>query len=396
MGLSVKALKAATQRELVFRDAAAAERRRTQAERAADVRVHGLGDGMAELRAVMPQPLAAATFDALDSYARMAKDDGHESPIGQLRVGLLADSVLRPWDTSRPSVTANLTVVAPLDALRAPPARGEPTDDKQPVGPPHPAEVLGEGAERLARATCASPARAPAAGAVPPVGEVDGQPITARQLRELLHQLDALCPGGLQAPAGGSLTIAVVEPAAGELRATVTRPELERLVRHACAAHPKADCACAVLDRPPASDRYRPTPKQRQFVRTRDRTCRYPGCGNKAAWADLDHVIPHARGGSTDCVNLCCLCRRHHRLKTHAPGWRFAMSADGVLTVTTPSGITRTTRPPGLVPSGGPAPERPRDSPMPSTAPRAGGTSPGRLAPERQAALLFQEDPPPF
>ncbi|WP_439957974.1 hypothetical protein [Modestobacter italicus] len=46
--------------------------------------------------------------------------------------------------------------------------------------------------------------------------------------------------------------------------------------------------------------------------------------------------------------NLCCLCRRHHRLKTHAPGWRYRMSPDGTLHVTTPSGVTRTTRPPGL------------------------------------------------
>ena len=95
-------------------------------------------------------------------------------------------------------------------------------------------------------------------------------------------------------------------------------------------------------------DRYEPTPAQRRFVRTRDGTCRHPGCRNKAGWADLDHVIPHAAGGETDCANLCCLCRRHHRLKTHAPGWQFAMTADGVLTVTTPSGVTRTTRPPGL------------------------------------------------
>ncbi len=42
------------------------------------------------------------------------------------------------------------------------------------------------------------------------------------------------------------------------------------------------------------------------------------------------------------------LCRRHHRLKTHAPGWRFAMSADGTLHITTPGGTTRTTRPPAM------------------------------------------------
>jgi hypothetical protein len=74
----------------------------------------------------------------------------------------------------------------------------------------------------------------------------------------------------------------------------------------------------------------------------------------------------------TDCTNLCCLCRRHHRLKTHAPGWRFVMSPDGVLSVTTPSGVTRSTRPPGLhlpdelvlAPVGGPPPD-PADDPPP-------------------------------
>ena len=65
-------------------------------------------------------------------------------------------------------------------------------------------------------------------------------------------------------------------------------------------------------------DRYAPTPAQRRFARTRDRSCRHPGCGNRAGWADLDHVLAHADGGATDCANLCCLCRRHHRLKTHA------------------------------------------------------------------------------
>ena len=34
----------------------------------------------------------------------------------------------------------------------------------------------------------------------------------------------------------------------------------------------------------------------------------------------LSMVASHADGGPTSCQNLCCLCRRHHRLKTHAPG----------------------------------------------------------------------------
>ena len=123
-----------------------------------------------------------------------------------------------------------------------------------------------------------------------------------------------------------------------------------------------------MLDHPPPVDRYRPTPAQYRLVRTRDRGCRHPGCSNKTAWADLDHVIPHSRGGPTDCDNLCCLCRRHHRLKTHARGWRFRMTGDGLLSVTTPSGVTRITRPPGL--NGltdhlGPAPGPPDDDDPP-------------------------------
>ena len=103
-----------------------------------------------------------------------------------------------------------------------------------------------------------------------------------------------------------------------------------------------------VLDRPPAVDRYTPTPAQRRYVKARDRTCRHPGCRRPAAWTDADHVVARSAGGETACENLCCLCRRHHRLKTHARGWRFTMTTDGVLSVTTPSGVTRTTRPPGL------------------------------------------------
>jgi hypothetical protein len=339
MRLSVTQLRNAARRELMARDAAAADRRRRQAERAADVTVHALNDGMAELRAVMPAPLAVAVRNSVDAYARMAKEDGAPVSLGQLRVGVLADLTLRPWDTARPSVTASLVVVAPVEALR------------QPATAP---EVTLPGAV---------PARAP-------VAEVNGLPITAAHVRELLRQLDALCPGGLQAPRAGSFTVAVTEPVSGSLLAVATPTELRRIADRGCADHRGEGCGCSVLDRPPSVDRYRPAPAQDRFVRTRDRTCRHPGCDNSAAWADLDHVVPHAQGGDTDCANLCCLCRRHHRLKTHARGWRFVMAPDGTLSVTTPSGITRITTPPGLSPPAAPA--------------------------EEQSRVVGADDPPPF
>src|SRR5205085_1737885 len=132
-------------------------------------------------------------------------------------------------------------------------------------------------------------------------------------------------------------------------------------------------------DRPPATDAYQPSDAQRAFLTTRDRSCRFPHCGQRAGWADLDHVIPHAAGGPTACENLCCLCRSHHRLKTFARGRRFVMDDDGTLHVTTPSRITRTTRPPGLRP--------PRQPPPPPPPPE----------PEPPATTIdHDDDPPPF
>lgn len=322
-GVSVLRLRALAREELLRLDANAADRRRAQAQKCADVTVTPARDGMAELRAFLPQPLAAAIRETVDVYARMAKGEGDPRALGQLRAGVLADLVLRPWDDTRPPVTAHLTVLTDLGTLRR--------------------AAAGDGA--IAASGPSAGAGCPAA---PTPAEVDGEPITATHLRELLEQLDALCPGGLQAPAGGTLHLALTDPVSGALRAVVTRADLERLARRGCPGHPDGDCSCPLLDRPDAVDRYRPSAAQRRFLRARDRTCRHPGCRNSIARADLDHVASHADGGATTCDNLCCLCRRHHRLKTHASGWRFTMTRDGRLTVTTPSGVRRTTRPPGL------------------------------------------------
>lgn len=309
--LSLARLRARALELLAELDATAVDDRHAHAQRAADVRVRDAGDGMATLTADLTAEEAAACYDVIDQLATMAKADGDPRPIGQIRAAIHAMLILRPADSGRPGVTVNLAVTATLDGLEGTTARG---------------------------------------------GEVNGFALSAAQLRGLLRRLGAL---GLTTPEGGTLTFALTDTD-GRLLATSTAAELARLAQQGCPAHPGADCGCPLLGPPPATDGYTPTAAQQRFIKTRDRRCRFPNCGQRVGWADLDHLIAHAAGGTTSCTNLCCACRSHHRLKTFARGWTFHLEPDGTLRVTSPAGITRTTRPPGLRP---PEPEPPEPGP---------------------------------
>ncbi len=61
-------------------------------------------------------------------------------------------------------------------------------------------------------------------------------------------------------------------------------------------------------DSPPEPG-YTPSKALADFVRCRDLTCRRPGYDRPALDCDIDHTIPHARGGPTHAANLRCLCR---------------------------------------------------------------------------------------
>lgn len=296
-----------------------AERRRVEAEARAGVRLHATADGLSALTSELPSPVAAAMWSAIDQAAQLAHTAGDDRPIGLLRAEAHAALVLRPWDCSRPAMTGHLTVLAPLTALYRPGRPGEPADPDRPGG-------AGIGGGELGPS-------------------VNGVPITAGHLRELLSRLDAL---GVQAPPSGSLAVAITDED-GAMLAAVTAAELRRAAVRGCPAHRRdAGCDCAVLSRPAEVAGHDPSAAQERFLRLRDRTCRHPGCAQPAGRTDIDHVVPYDCGGRTGCDNLCCLCRTHHRLKTFARSWRFELLPDGTLRVTTPSGITRTTRPPGL------------------------------------------------
>ena len=95
---------------------------------------------------------------------------------------------------------------------------------------------------------------------------------------------------------------------------------------------------------PCPENRYRPSAALQNFIRTRDLTCRFPGCDRPATHADIDHTQPWPTG-PTHPTNCKCYCRLHHLIKTFWTGWHDTQHPDGTLTITTPSGLTYTTKP---------------------------------------------------
>lgn len=88
---------------------------------------------------------------------------------------------------------------------------------------------------------------------------------------------------------------------------------------------------------------------QREFVATRDGTCRMWGCerpveSRRLGWAaDVDHATPWPRG-ETSPANLSDLCRHHHRVK-HSARWSHRLREDGSTEWVTPGGVVAFTFP---------------------------------------------------
>lgn len=139
----------------------------------------------------------------------------------------------------------------------------------------------------------------------------------------------------LTAMAGDDVTVRplVYDPRTGHLLAAAERhhrPETRPRIRW--------------LDQVPSSPAYDHPPVMERMLQLRDGTCRAPGCTRPATACDCDHVVPYPQG-QTSLSNSCCLCRRHHRLKTHAPGWSLTLLDDGTAHWGTPTGRTLITDP---------------------------------------------------
>ncbi|HWL01624.1 MAG TPA: DUF222 domain-containing protein [Microbacteriaceae bacterium] len=95
-------------------------------------------------------------------------------------------------------------------------------------------------------------------------------------------------------------------------------------------------------------ERYQVSTELRLWLRLRDGTCRFPGCGRPARGSDVDHTIDWQYGGRTRSDNLAHLCRGHHTLK-HQTRWSIRQRPDGTIEWRSPTGRDYTTRPAGIL-----------------------------------------------
>jgi len=76
-------------------------------------------------------------------------------------------------------------------------------------------------------------------------------------------------------------------------------------------------------------------PSVRRALETRDRGCRFPGCGLR--FTEAHHVKHWADGGESDLRNTVLLCRKHHRA-VHEGGVRVCLDLKGQVAFFTPQG----------------------------------------------------------
>jgi Domain of unknown function (DUF222)/HNH endonuclease len=78
------------------------------------------------------------------------------------------------------------------------------------------------------------------------------------------------------------------------------------------------------------------SPALKRALRSRDRTCRFPGCGQHR-FLHAHHIQHWAQGGRTDLSNLIQLCSHHHRL-VHEGGYTVERRRAGAVRFRRPDG----------------------------------------------------------
>lgn len=353
---TVGQLRASVGRAVIAVDPDGAERRHARARKDRRLVFSPLPDGMAELWALLPATGAAAAYNRVDQYARAAKTAGDDRSADERRADALVDLITSDGDHTEipaggahgdhpsapraaapaqaPASSSHGAADATTAGLMAP-TRGTDADPAANAASPDAAAAYSAASGPTATAaTNASrdgfsdaPMDSPADDPVPDLaGSLGPAP---RPLVEITVPASTLLgvstePGEL---AGyGSLPASVAREIAADAtwRRLVTDPQSGTLLDY-------------------GRTRYTPPQALADYVRARDRTCRFPGCRRSARQSDLDHTTSYP-GGPTSAANLGTLCRHHHRLKQQ-PGWSVVQDERSVFTWTSPTGHTYITEP---------------------------------------------------
>jgi hypothetical protein len=274
------------------------ETRHQAAAAVRNVWVRDLDDGMAELIATLPAPLAHGIRDRLDQYAR------REINARTARAGHLDD-------TGADTDTLDLTGTRGPDGASAGGSgsgSGDAITDTRTMG-----QIRTDVFTDLLLTGHATPEVSNAS--IP-----ESEAIVAT-VQVTVPVLTAIGHDTTPAELTGHAPI----DTATALRLAGTATGWDRVL-----THPVTGTVLAV-------DRYRPNDHLKRVLRVRDEHCRFPGCRIPTRRCDIDHTIAREHDGPTELGNLAHLCRRHHTLKHHS-AWRVRQTDDGVLHWTSPTG----------------------------------------------------------
>lgn len=314
-------------------------------------------DGMAWLHAFLPAVQAGAIFDKITGIARSLQTEPDERrTLAQLRADALTGLTLDPptWALADGGDGAGgadpgRDTAAPADGegdATGAPAAGEghvgsaaATDQVHATGAHgadhgRPSRTPQTGQAHMPSAPAADQTDGPPGVAGSPAGCIDPALLALRPT--VAVTVPALTLLGLSDEPGHLDGYGPVDPDTARVLAAHA-PSFIRLL-----THPERGTVLSV-----GRDRYAVPADLRTWLRLRDGTCRFPGCGRSTARAEVDHTVPFREGGAngeTAAGNLAFLCRKHHRLK-HTTRWQVVQHPDASMTWTSPTGRTHTTRP---------------------------------------------------
>jgi hypothetical protein len=318
-GWTTGQLRAALRRAVLSADPGAADRRREEARKDAEVQSWDEPSGNAALagRELPPADVIAAD-SRITGLARWLQDRGAIGTLSQLRaaayIAVLAD---RPLESLLPGLGVSQSRSAGDSAS----AGNSPSDR----GSGWPAV---SGTIHLTM-----PLSAWLGGGQP--GEVAGRgPVDAPTSRELAAMLAASRGTRWCVTVTGQGDRAVGHACAGRRGPSADQPVIGWVAGLRSKLHLLEIDNCSHTFQ---SGSYQVPLALRHLVHIRQRTCCFPGCRRPAVRCDLDHTVAFDRGGRTCWCNLAPLCRRHHRAK-QAPGWHLEQPRPGQMTWRMPNG----------------------------------------------------------